>query len=366
MPPDRADDWRKILDRLARRGARQHFETRRQARDGRILDVSLTVSPVLDAKGRIVGAAKIVRDITAELAARCEREKTREALLGTLSHDLRNPLNTIKVSIHTLQRRFPDADQKVLARISSSTDRMSRMIDQLLDLTKSRLGGGIPIHPEHADLTAICRTVAEEFEALHPGRVRLSTDGDLKGRWDGDRLAEVVSNLVSNAFKYGDPNTPVTIAGRGGEGHVVVDVTNQGPEIPAPLRNVIFDPFQRGPVEQHREVTGTGLGLYIAQQIVLAHQGEITVRSSRGEGTTFSVTLPRSTAGASTSARSTPSSLARPARRSIQRRLAKRPLRRRAPPEAGFSFKRRELRSFPHPDYRGRALRGSSASARGA
>jgi PAS domain S-box-containing protein len=299
MPPDRADDWRQILRRVSTGESVEHFETRRRTRDGRILNVSLTVSPVRD-EGRIAGAAKIVRDITAEQVARRESEKTRELLLGTLGHDLRTPLNTINVSVHTLKRHATDADQKVLQRISSSTDRMARMIDQLLDFTQSRLGGGIPIHPHNADLTAICRTLADEFEALHPGRVRLTTEGNLKGCWDGDRLAEVLSNLLSNAFKYGDSDAPVTIAGRCGDGCVVVDVTNQGPEIPTPLQDVIFDPFQRGPAEQYRGIKGIGLGLYIAQQIVRAHGGEITVRSSPVAGTTFSVSLPRSVAGTST------------------------------------------------------------------
>ena len=115
----------------------------------------------------------------------------------------------------------------------------------------------------------------------------------MKGWWDGDRLAEVLSNLLSNAFKYGDPDAPVAMAGRCGDECVVVDVTNQGPEIPAPLRDVIFDPFQRGPTEQHRGIKGIGLGLYIAQQIVRAHHGEIAALVP-GRGTAFSVTLPRS------------------------------------------------------------------------
>lgn len=293
MPPDRTDDWRQILERVADGERVEHFETQRRTRDGRILDVSLTVSPVHDTEGRIVGVAKIVRDVTAEQAARRESEKMRDLFLGALSHDLRIPLSTIKVSVHTLRARAPESEQKVLARISNSTDRMSRMIDQLLDFTKSRLGGGIPIHLEKADLAEICRMVAEEQEALNPERIHVSMEGDLKGHWDGDRLAEVVSNLLSNAFKYGDSDAPVTIAGRCGDGYVVVDVTNQGPEIPAPLRDVIFDPFQRGPAEQHRGIKGIGLGLYIAQQIVRAHHGEITVHSAPLGGTRFSVRLPR-------------------------------------------------------------------------
>ena len=299
MPPDRADDWRQILARVIAGERVGHIETRRRTRDGRILDVSLTVSAVRDEGGRIVGSAKIVRDITAERAARQESEKTRELLLGTLSHDLRTPLNTINVSVHTLKRHAAEADQKVLSRISNSTERMSRMIDQLLDFTQSRLGGGIPIHPQSVDLAAVCRTVADEFDALHPGRVRFSTEGDLRGTWDGDRLAQALSNLLSNAFKYGDPGAPVALRGRCVDACVVVHVTNEGPEIPAPLRDVIFDPFQRGPAEQHRGIKGIGLGLYIAQQIVRAHHGDLTVHSAPAGGTTFAVRLPRSIEGAS-------------------------------------------------------------------
>ena len=98
-----------------------HFETRRQARDGRILDVSLTVSPVRDQEGRIVGAAKIVRDVTAELEARRESEKTRELFLGMLSHDLQNPLSTINVSVHTLRRHQRKAWQSPRAREANTS-----------------------------------------------------------------------------------------------------------------------------------------------------------------------------------------------------------------------------------------------------
>jgi signal transduction histidine kinase len=293
MPPDRVDDWRQILDRVAKGERIEHFETQRRARDGRLLNVSLTVSPVRDAAGRIIGAAKIVRDITAEREAQQENEKTRELFLGTLGHDLRNPLNAIKVTIYMLGRNATEADQKAIARVSNSVDRMARMIDQLLDLTKSRLGGGIPIHPVDADLGVICLNVADEFEALHPGRLQLSVEEGLVGHWDADRLANAIANLVSNAFKYGEPEAAVTLGARGCGPSVVVDVMNRGPEIPPALVPLMFDPFRRGQLEANRGVKGLGLGLYIVREIVRAHQGEVTVRSVSGEGTTFSMTLPR-------------------------------------------------------------------------
>ena len=235
MPPDRADDWRKILDRMLKGERIAHFETRRRARDGRILDVSLTVSPVRDQEGRIVGASKIVRDVTAEREAPRESEKTRELFLGMLGHDLQNPLSTINVSVHTLKRHASEADQKVLARISNSTGRMSRMIDQLLDFTGAVWGVESRFIRKTPTSTAICRTVADEFEVLHPGRIRVSADGDLRGLWDSDRLTEVLSNLVSNAFKYGAPEEKVAIGASTSGEHVLVEVTNQGPEIPESL-----------------------------------------------------------------------------------------------------------------------------------
>jgi PAS domain S-box-containing protein len=295
MPPDRADDWRHILRRVASGERLEHFETRRRTRDGRILDVSLTVSPVRDRNGRIVGAAKIVRDMTALKEAEREAARMRELFVGTISHDLRNPLNVIAVSVHTLRRHASEADQRVLARIANSAERMSRMLDQLLDFTASRIGGGIPIQVRQADLSAVCRKVVDEFEVLHPGRVLVSEEGDLVGRWDGDRLERALGNLVSNGLKYGSPQEPVRITARGRPQGVLVEVTNQGPPIPEPVARRIFDPFQRGPVEEKRGIRGLGLGLFIAREIVRAHHGEIAMRSNAA-GTTFSVSLPRTSA----------------------------------------------------------------------
>lgn len=291
MPPDRTDDGKKLLERLVGGERIEHFETRRRTHDGRILDVSLTISPVCDHKGRIEGAAKIVRDVTADREARRQTDRTRELFLGTLGHELRNPLNAIAVSVHTLKRRTPEAAQPILARILASTARMSRMTDHLLDFTRSRLGGGIPLQPGPADLATICRTAAEEIEVLYPGRIRFSAEGDLSGRWDADRLHQVLANLLSNAFLYGATGELVELTARGNGASVQVEVTNRGPEIAEDALPLIFDPFRRGPTAAGR--SGQGLGLFISREIVLAHRGEIGVRSDPIAGTTFSVSIPR-------------------------------------------------------------------------
>lgn len=241
----------------------------------------------------MVGAAKIARDVTADRAARAEREKTRQVFLGMLGHDLRSPLNAIQISAETLRRRAVTADEPALARITNGVERMSRMIDQILDLTLSRLGQGIPVHAREADLTVICRSVADEFEAQHPGRVRVSTEGDLKGQWDPDRLAQVISNLLSNAFKHGDPEANVTLTAKGRVDTVSFAVTNLGPVIPEDALGTVFDLFQRGASERRGGAQGMGLGLYIAREIVRGHLGEVSATSSASEGTTFSVTIPK-------------------------------------------------------------------------
>ena len=293
MPADRVDDWRRILDRVTRGERVEHFETRRRTRDGRILDVSLTVSPVRDREGRIVGAAKIVRDVTAQRAARREAERMRDLFLGAVSHDLRNPLNTISVSVHTLRLRATEADQKVLARIGNGVERMSRMIDQLLDFTAARLADGFRVERRRTDLAALCRRVADEFEGPYPGRVFVTEEGDVTGSWDGDRLEQALSNFVSNALRYGAPDAPVKVRARSCGSTVSVEVTNRGEPIPEALFESIFEPFRRGSPDEPRGPRGLGLGLYIARGIARAHGGDIAVRSAPDEGTTFTMTLPR-------------------------------------------------------------------------
>ncbi len=165
------------------------------------------------------------------------------------------------------------------------------MIDPLLDFARSRLGGGIPLHPAPGDLGSIGRTAADEIEVLSPGRVRFSAEGDLSGRWDAVRMHQVLANLLSNAFLYGAPGEPVELTARGNGASVHVDVTNRGPAITEGALSLIFDPFRRGPTAAER--SGQGLGLFLAREIVLAHRGEIRVRSGAVAGTTFSVKVPR-------------------------------------------------------------------------
>jgi PAS domain S-box-containing protein len=290
MPPDRAEDFRGVIERIARGERVEHYETMRRRKDGSLVEVALTVSPVRDETGRIVAASKIARDLTAWREMERERQRTRELLMGTLGHDLRNPLNTITASLFFLRRHAPDSVQHVVDRMSSSTDRMARMIGQLLDFTRARLGGGIPLEKTAGDLGAICTALVEELGAQYPNRLRLSAEGELPGEWDPDRLAQVFSNLIVNAIDYGSPDDPVTITMSRANGSAQVSVRNRGEGISDAERTSLFEPFRRGMDAKHG-ARGLGLGLYITREIVRSHGGAIDVQTPPGE-VVFTVTLP--------------------------------------------------------------------------
>ncbi len=290
MPPDRTEDFRGVIERIARGERVEHYETRRRRKDGSLVEVALTVSPVRDETGRIVAASKIARDLTAWREIERERQRTRELLMGTLGHDLRNPLNTITASLFFLRRHAPEGVQHVVDRMSSSTDRMARMIGQLLDFTRARLGGGIPLEKTAADLGAICTAIVDELGAQYPNRLQLSADGEFPGVWDPDRLAQVFSNLIVNAIDYGSPDAPVTITMSRANGSAQIAVRNRGEGISDAERMSLFEPFRRGS-ETKRSARGLGLGLYIAREIVRSHGGAIDLRTPPGE-VIFTVTLP--------------------------------------------------------------------------
>jgi len=235
--------------------------------------------------------------LSAENAVLAERERTtefQEKFLAVLGHDLRNPLSSIRLGVRLLQRLPPDQHAATLERVDSSAARMQRMIDQILDLTRSRIGGGITVEHKPVNLAKLVADVVAETSRAHGDKsVTLNAEGEVDGRWDPDRLAQVVSNLVGNALAYGDDGS-VKVDVVGSEDHVRLIVKNGGPPIPEALERVLFDPFRRGERDSKAGHTaGLGLGLFITHAIVVAHGGTIDVNSNDTDGTTFTVQLPR-------------------------------------------------------------------------
>jgi signal transduction histidine kinase len=190
-----------------------------------------------------------------------------------------------------MQPELPERVREGLLRIDQAARRMIEMTATLLDFTQSRFRGGLPIAPSEMDLDSLCRGVIDELRIAHPGRdIRVTTDGDLRGEWDPARMAQVVSNLVGNAITHGDGSAPIEVQLRADEAEVAVAVKNRGEPIPEELAGRIFEPFQQGDRDGTRG--GLGLGLFIVQQIVSAHGGTVSVRSSHDD-TCFTVCLKR-------------------------------------------------------------------------
>jgi signal transduction histidine kinase len=223
------------------------------------------------------------------------RRRAVDTILGIVGHDLRNPLGAVHMSAALLMKRgaLEGWQARTVERMRSSAGRMGRIIADLLSYTRTRLGSGIPIQPRQADLAELVGRIVDELRAANPDReIEVTSEGTLAGTWDPDRLEQVASNLVSNAVDHGDPGTPVRVSLSGGPDEVRLTVRNAGPGMPPEVMAHLFEPFSKAPDERSRKASGLGLGLFIANEIVRGHGGEITAVAGEGE-TAVTVRLPR-------------------------------------------------------------------------
>jgi light-regulated signal transduction histidine kinase (bacteriophytochrome) len=232
-------------------------------------------------------------------ARRAQTEATRAQLLAMLGHDLRDPLNSINMAGLVLERTdnsgngAGNGSKGLLAkRIQSSSNRMQRMIGQVLDMSRIDRGMSLGVDLQPVDLAALVLELVEEARLAYPAIVYdLRANGPAIVLADGGRLGQVISNLLSNARHHGEPNRSISIRLATQDGQAVLEVANAGAPIPPDTEGSLFNPFKRGSLHNPRNRTGMGLGLYIAQQIVREHRGEIGYRHENGQ-VIFSVRLP--------------------------------------------------------------------------
>ncbi|HUQ75497.1 MAG TPA: sensor histidine kinase [Burkholderiales bacterium] len=230
-----------------------------------------------------------------------EVARSRDTFLAILGHDLRSPLSAISNSALYLGSPglLPGgAPLEAVRRINAGAVRMSAMIRDLLEYTRSRLGRSIPISPQAGSLATICTLAYDEVRAAYPEQeFRLEIAGNLEGHFDGERLHQVLSNLLHNAIKHSANREPIILSAHGEQDRVTVKVQNYGRPIPPDQLQVIFNPLVQIPsalVDPESEpATSLGLGLYIAHEIVTRHGGTIVAESSEEGGTVFSTRLPR-------------------------------------------------------------------------
>lgn len=233
------------------------------------------------------------QELAEQLQQLTQTLRMNEMFTAILSHDLRNPLNAVLTGAEVLLRTVQDdMSRKVVERIRSSGLRMSGLVNDTLDLARARVGGGIVLDCQPTDLGELTeRLVAEHEVDPNASRVSVELRGDLRGKWDPARLAQALSNLVGNALEHGAGGEPVLVSVDGDDPRVVtIRVSNAG-TVPPSVRARIFDPF--GSRERPSTKSGLGLGLYIVQQVVLAHGGTIELEADDGVRTSFRLELPR-------------------------------------------------------------------------
>lgn len=222
--------------------------------------------------------------------------RTQERFLAILSHDLRTPLGAIITSTGFMVEAggLEEPYRTLVARAATSARRMNQMVLDLVEFTRTRLDDAIPVVRADVDARRLVHDVVVEVAASYPdSSVQVETRGDLRGCWDGDRLAQALTNLVANAVQHGAAGTPIRVAAEAFPDEVLLSVHNEGPAIPAEQQAAIFDEGHRAAPGGAQDARHRGLGLYIVDRIVAAHDGTVTVSSSADEGTTFTIRLPR-------------------------------------------------------------------------
>jgi PAS domain S-box-containing protein len=300
IPPERQTEEDFILGRIRSGEKVDHFETIRLTKDGRRLDISLTVSPVRDSDGTIVGASKVARDITSKKQTEHELETTRQRLSQALairdkffavaSHELRNPLNVLWMLWSSDEKcEDPARHRRIIEKSKRQLERLVAIMDRMLDVARIR-SGVFSLDRQRVNLTKLLQEIVERFTQDDPqSTVSLRCDTNIEGHWDRLLLDEVVTNLVSNALKYG-AQKPVAVSGSQDGDIALITVEDDGIGISPEHRESIFEPFERAGLTPGKE--GLGIGLWITKQIVDAHGGSIEVKSEVGQGSTFVVRLP--------------------------------------------------------------------------
>ena len=235
-----------------------------------------------------------------EVQERTAALRINEMFMAVLSHDLRTPLMSMTAAA-SLLKRAPEPEKVVMLadNLLGCSQRMSRMIEDLLDVTRIRHMGGLALKLGPCNMQSLMQRVVDEVRNSYPGRcIETRLAGDMEGIWDGERLCQVMTNLMGNAIQHGSADMPVTVTVTGGEtAHLSFAVSNGG-EIPAAVMPSLFDPFRGGDRAPGRH-QGLGLGLFIAHQIVRAHGGQLAARSQAGT-TQFQMDLPRFTSSGGT------------------------------------------------------------------
>ena len=302
LPPQRLQELAEMRAKVELDGSLRDVEVESNKKDGTPIFLSLSVSSIADGDGRIVGFLRVAKDITEKRRYEQrlkELDKLKSDFVSNVSHELRTPLTAIKGSVDNmldgLTGELNEKQSRYLTRIKSNADRLARLINDLLDL--SRIEAGIKLNRINLSLPTIVKEVVESLGSVAAEKLInfgiKTADNDLTAWADPDRVAEVLTNLLGNAIKFSPTGGNVTVSlARSGNNWVKVSITDTGTGIRPEEANRIFDKFYQVSHPEQPKATGTGLGLPIAKALVEMHGGRIWLESQVGHGSVFSFTLP--------------------------------------------------------------------------
>jgi PAS domain S-box-containing protein len=301
IPSDRRDEEYEILARISRGERIEHFETVRVSKHGRLIDISLTVSPIRDSEGRVVGASKVARDVTDRKRIDKELQEAnqrKDQFIALLAHELRNPLAPLRNGLHVI--RLADTDTAAIAQAREMMDRqlshMVRLIDDLLDISRVSQNK-MELRRSRVLLKDVISSAVETVrpaieEAGHEFTISLPPDPIYLDA-DLTRLAQVFSNLLNNSAKYTERGGRILLGAERQGREVTVSVRDTGLGIPANDLPRIFDMFSQVDRSIERSTGGLGIGLALVKGLVEMHGGTVTATSpGQGKGSTFLVKLP--------------------------------------------------------------------------
>jgi two-component system sensor histidine kinase VicK len=297
IPEDRVEEEPQIITRIKNGQRVDHFETKRKTKYGKLLDVSLTISPVIDISGRIIGISKIARDITDKK----HEEQRKNDFIAIVSHELKTPLTSMRSYVQLARGKAAERGdaftENVLGRAETQTRKMTTLIQDFLNLSRLE-EGKMSLNVSDFSLTGLMEEVLNDTLTLSTTH-QITYDPCQEVTISGDRekLGQVLTNLVGNAIKYSPEGTAITMQCKLNNGQVEFSVTDQGYGISQADQSRLFERFYRVNDGRQGHVTGFGIGLYLVSEILKLHGGEISVKSEPGAGSTFAFILPAQTSG---------------------------------------------------------------------
>ncbi|MDN3548936.1 sensor histidine kinase [Mucilaginibacter aquaedulcis] len=292
VPEDLWHEEHGLLTRLRNGEKIDHYETVRRTSDSRLIDVSLTISPIFDKEGRVTGVSKIARDISEQK----RDDQRKNDFIGMASHELKTPLTSLTALIQVLQQKLKDNAEPFVAnalnKANQQTKKMTSLINGFLNISRLE-SGKLEIHKESFDLVHLVEEQIDELSMVVSGHTFVfKPESAIAVSADWEKIGAVISNLLSNAVKYSPKETMVTVRCLVENDHAVLSVQDEGMGINPEDLSKIFDRYYRVGTEYTKHISGFGIGLYLSSEIIQRHDGKVWAESEPGAGSTFYFSLP--------------------------------------------------------------------------